>query len=223
MSFTREAHMHGFESYRDGSYNEESRDGTTIATRMVQYVHEILAIDPLSNLRDRGNGTIECRTGDLLGPVFIKSATPGTEDTEKRPIGSWWHGAPVIVTEATEGPPPGESGVPASVKVLPIFDTAYEGDDRYEAVEVSPFPGSPLPEIGSIGILKSATKEDGEAELLFLPSSLNRLIAPNLRGAKYDRGTYVYDLEGEEGDEPSEEFKAQLQTTWRVMRPVLRL
>lgn len=217
MSFTREYQVHGFESFRDRTFRSR---GISIAERLVEYSHEILEVDLDTNLKDRGNGRPECTTADVLGQVFIPSATPGTEDPEGRPIGSLWHGAPVRVVSSTPGPPPGESGVPASIEVLPIFDSSYGEDERYAPLAVSPFPGDPVPEVDAIGIVFSATKEDGDPEYVFMGPTSNRLLAPNLRGADFTRGTYVYDLEGEEGDEPSEEYKAQLQTAWRVMRPI---
>lgn len=214
MSFTREYQVHGFESFRDRTFRSR---GISIAERLVEYSHEILEVDLDTNLKDRGNGRPECTTSDVLGQVFIPSATPGTESPEGRPIGSMWHGCPVRVTSSTSGPAPGESGVPGSSSARPIFDGSYAPDDRYVETSFSTFPDEPPPEVGTIGILYSATKEDGDPELIFIGPSKQKLLAPNLPPADFSRGTYVYDMES--ADEPSETYKAQLQSAWRVLVP----
>lgn len=205
--FTRQFNQHGSESYRDRSFNE--REGYHIGNRLVEYAHEILSIEAFASRRDRGSGTSENTLGDILGPVFIQTKTPGNASPEGRPIGSWWHGCPVVITSA--------SGGPGGVTALPIFDSTYGPDDRYEEIPIPTRDGEPLPEVGDLGIVYSATKEDGEAELVFIGSPPpEELMAVN-RNPFYDAGSDVYDAAPDGTPDPS--FVAKLQSYWRVVNP----
>jgi len=214
MAHTRTWSRDGSPSYRDKSFKD--RPGYRIDNRFVEYGHSIDEIDEVGR-KDRGDSI-----GDILGPVFFKARSAGTviagpisktdielgrtralKKTAGRSVGSWFHGAPVIVTK------PG--------LCLPIADKDYTPDFRY-IPEVFGVPeGTEEPVEGDTGILYTACEESGPAHNIFLGgAAANKIIAANIKGSDFAQGTTVYDMEG---DKPSERFKAKLQTTFRVIRP----
>lgn len=139
--------------------------------------------------------------GDYPSQLFFKSAT--TYAGQGRGIGSWFHAAPCVVT--------------GDLQCLPVKDSTYAPDDRYEPISFQLPPNTQDLPVGTLGLLLAATKEDGDQEPVFFGgSALSRLIAAN-RGTPYTDGTDVYDLNA--AGEPDPIFNAKLQSAWMVMTP----
>lgn len=171
--------------------NFKSQVGYTLGNRRVEYANAIIAVDKYGHPihRDSGRDTV----GDIQGGTFIKA--------KDRAIGSWWHGCPV----KKKG-----SGF------KPIRDREFNVDDAYELIDAAVKDGAEVPE-DAIGIVYAASKEDGEQELIFIPSNFGqKLLAPN-RNGPYTQGTDVHDLDA--GGKADQKNYAKLQSAWIPMTP----
>ncbi len=187
---TRTFHQDGSMCLRDGTYKD--REGFEIDNRFGEFAHSIDEID------DRGHKTRS--TGDILGQVFFER-----EDGE-RPIGSWFFACPARTVSSNE--------------IRPIANKDYEADERYPAVQYTTPPEIGEIPNGTVGVALTATKEDGDQEVLFFPSmgGGTTLIASN-RNDFPELGTDVFDIN--EDGEPDPGKVAKLQSHLRVMNFVI--
>ncbi len=221
----------GLPSFRDASYKDR---GATLATRWVEYGCSIASLDS-EGFPNRADSH-----GDLLGAVMFppgeassgnKSVTthsvtpdgtvgtsvvPATKNDSKgggsgpRAIPGWWFACPSICT----GP-----GV-----YRPILDKDYLPDDRFGELKAYHPPEAEKPVKGSVGIIISASKEDGDADNLFLPifgqgpaGGGGELICPNSEDADYAQTTQVWELDGGQ-----KAYPAGLNTAWRICVPSIK-
>lgn len=198
MTYTRTFEQDGSPCFRDKNWSERGEEG--VALRYGEFPHAVTSVDEIEGpQRIDSDGTPTY--GDLLGQIFFKPKT--AYSGQGRGIGSWFHAAPCVVT--------------GDLQCLPVKDSTYAPDDRYEPIPFQLPPNTQDLPVGTLGLLLAATKEDGDQEPVFFGgSALSRLIAAN-RGTPYTDGTDVYDLNA--AGEPDPLFNAKLQSAWMVMTP----